>query len=98
MRNQKEQKASREAFMETITNIDFGGFEILGVTKEGILFGDADGHFNTVKVVAHKDGFDADSALKEKADAVAKAEKAEAEKLAKQAERDAKKVEKAKAE
>lgn len=98
MRNQKEQKASREAFMATIANVDFDGFEMLGVTKEGTLFGDADGNFNTVKIVAHKDGFDADTALKEKADAVAKAEKAEAEKLAKQAEREAKKVEKAKTE
>lgn len=91
MRNQKEQKVSREAFLTTIESVEFEGFERLGVTKEGILFQDADGNFNTVKVIAHKDGFDADGALKEKADAIAKAEEREAEKAKKAKEREAKK-------
>ena len=80
--DRKTSNAVREKAYATIGELDMGTFELVGQTSEGMVFNNENGSF-VVKIVDKADGYDANEAVAEFAEKVAKAEAKALEKAAK---------------
>ena len=98
---------SRAAFNAVVKSMEVEGFELRGQTEKGLLFSDANDHFVTVSVTAHKwetettEGFDGLGMLEqyeekqlEKAEKLKEKEALKAKKIAEKAKKTAEKAEK----
>ena len=92
MANQKEMREIRERLVNGVQNMEFEGFEFVGLVVDGVLLQDVkSGAFAVVKPIVKKEGFDADEALQEFVDKESARLEREAERAKKAAEREAKK-------
>jgi hypothetical protein len=84
MATQKEMREMREAMVTSLQEIVFAEFEQVGVVVEGVLLQHkATGAYMVLKPIAKKETFDAEDALAEYEEKVAKAIEREAEKAEK---------------
>jgi len=99
---------SRTAFVAVVKSMEVQGWEYKGVTEKGLIFSDAEDHFVTVSVTAHKwetdttEAYDGLGMLEQyedkQRDKVAKKAEAEVTKAKKVAEKEKAKAAKVKAE
>lgn len=84
MATQKEMREMREAMVTSLQEIAFTEFEQVGVVVEGVLLQHkTTGAYMVLKPIAKKETFDAEDALAEYEEKVAKALEREAEKAEK---------------
>jgi hypothetical protein len=96
MATQKEMRTMREQMVEVLSGVGFAGYTFEGVVRDGVLLRHEENEtYVVLKPIVKKEEFDAEDALEEYAEKVAKAAEREKEKAEKAAKREAKEKEEA---